>query len=131
MAIFEFTPRSEIAGVFLIGDGLQRDCMGVVMRDSADDPWYFRYRFRYYDGGDPDDLNAPDTKNVYEVRPKADTAAPREHLLRAARVMFDLLKSTGFGDDLEVYTDIRTMDDVLAIGKRSKFLHVTREERAH
>lgn len=106
MAVFELTEKSEIALVFFVGDAQTRDCMGLVLRDAADQPWYLRYRFRYYDvpdrAGDPD---APDTKNVYEVKPNVQGASEdvRLHLETIAREMATLLKTMGFGNALEIH----------------------------
>jgi hypothetical protein len=122
MPVFSFGPTTEIAVVACIGDGRSRDWLGIVMRDAPDQSWYSRYRFRYYDGGDLNDPDAPDTKQVFESRP--NDMAP-DGLVRSLRSMIATLHDNGFGDDIEIheiYGDAKRFQQVIASG-HSKFFH--------
>jgi hypothetical protein len=130
MAVFKFTETTEIAIVGCIGDGRSRDWLGMVLRDAPDQPWYFRYRFRYYDAaGDPADPDAPDTKNVFEFRPTDAAAAvrvTRVELVVALRAAIAQLKAAGFGTDVEIL-DVDGGPELFRekiIARRSKFFHM-------
>lgn len=132
MPIFTFTKQTRTALILMLGDGHSRDCMGVVMRDTPDGAWYFRYRFRYYDvTGREQDPDAPDTKNVAEFRAAEGKTVTRAELIAAANTVFSMLKDMGFGDRFEQYDlDDVDGDGVIAAMRGSDFMHIREVTKA-
>ena len=51
---------------FICGDEA-RDWMAAIFRDSPEEDWTFRYRFRYYNSESKDVFDGKDEKRFYEV----------------------------------------------------------------
>lgn len=69
-------PGGDLLGLTITNAGKLRGC----------------YRFRYYEGGSPDD---PDKKSFFAVEPKDDTPENRDLLERAFEIMGNLTKLRG------------------------------------
>lgn len=123
MAIFEFTPECEVAVICALGDGLTRDMLIVVMRDSVEGEWYLRYRFRYYDAPEKHDPDAPDTKSVWEIKAKREIDDPRGKLVEMALGMIATLKAAHFGGIAEIH-HVHAGQDPMEAMKDSQFFHM-------